>query len=118
MAQLEPATQENEQLGRAAPLAVMLGVLVFSSLLCLVAYLAFSLRARTHTHAATSAVVVRPEPEVSRVRMQLLKQPGAGQQLQAQQRRALQGYGWVDQKRGIVRIPIDVALDLELKEQH
>jgi hypothetical protein len=118
MAALPPASQENERIARGGPLGVMISVLVFSTLLCIVASLVLSARSRTRTHATASVAAVRPEPEVSGVRMQLLKQPGAGQQLKAQQQNALRSYGWVDKERGIVRIPIDVAMDLDLQEQH
>jgi hypothetical protein len=37
------------------------------------------------------------------------------QQLHAQENQALTTYGWVDQKSGVVRIPIDHAMELQLQ---
>jgi hypothetical protein len=37
------------------------------------------------------------------------------QQLHAQENQALTTYGWVDQKSGVVRIPIDRAMELQLQ---
>ena len=37
------------------------------------------------------------------------------QQLRAQEDQILSTYGWVDRKAGIVRIPIDRAIDLQLQ---
>lgn len=36
--------------------------------------------------------------------------------LQAREARAAKSFGWVDEPKGIVRLPIDVAMDLKLKE--
>jgi len=37
------------------------------------------------------------------------------QQLHAQEERTLSTYGWVDRKAGVVRIPIDRAMELQLE---
>ena len=37
------------------------------------------------------------------------------QQLHAQEERTLSTYGWVDKKAGVVRIPIDRAMELQLE---
>lgn len=37
-------------------------------------------------------------------------------QLRAQQEADLQSYGWIDRDKGIVRVPIDVAMDLVVRE--
>lgn len=42
--------------------------------------------------------------------------PGFGQLLDAQKHKALSTYGWVDRARGIVRVPIDQAMDLVVEE--
>ena len=38
------------------------------------------------------------------------------QKLQSDDRRALTAYGWVDRKNGVVRIPIDVAMEKLIAE--
>jgi hypothetical protein len=37
------------------------------------------------------------------------------QQLHAQEDRALSSYGWMDKRAGVVRIPIDRAMELQLQ---
>ncbi len=39
-----------------------------------------------------------------------------GQKLEAEQRRLLEQFGWVDQSQGIVRIPIDEAIRITAEE--
>ena len=39
------------------------------------------------------------------------------QELQAANEQSLGSYGWVDQKKGVVRIPIDVAMEKLIEER-
>jgi hypothetical protein len=43
-------------------------------------------------------------------------EPGALRQLRAKEREVLHHYGWVDKNSGVVRIPIDRAIELLAKE--
>ena len=70
------------------------------------------------THPATS---VRPNP-MSAGDAQIPPEPRIEehpsieiQQLHAQEKHTLSTYGWVDKKAGAVRIPIDLAIELQLK---
>jgi hypothetical protein len=55
---------------------------------------------------------------VSNIRTDLYEgRPGRGELDKARQRRALHQFSWVDRERGLVRIPIERAIDLELAEQ-
>jgi hypothetical protein len=47
-----------------------------------------------------------PEPRLQRTPVPDLKT------VRAEEDRILNGYGWVDPQRGVVRIPIDVAIDM------
>ncbi len=49
------------------------------------------------------------------VEQELFENTVTGPEWQRSQRRRLDGYGWVDRKAGIVHIPIDRAIDLELE---
>jgi len=46
------------------------------------------------------------------VEQQPFAQTRTGPEWKAEQRRRLDGYGWVDRKEGLVRIPVDRAMDL------
>lgn len=45
-------------------------------------------------------------------------EPGALRQLRAKERDVLHHYAWVDKNQGVVRIPIERAIDLLAKEPH
>lgn len=113
MSHLQPASQEADQIRAGLPLGITAWVLLFGVLLCVVAGLVLLARSHTLERAASVTTAPRPEPEVHNIRSELFRVQGAGDRLKADQRQALQHYGWVDRQRGIVRIPIDVAMDLE-----
>jgi hypothetical protein len=68
--------------------------------------------------AAAQGVPTLPEPaaEVSDVHAELFERPLAGELLKERQKQTLEQYGWVDRQRGVVRIPIDVAIELVAKD--
>jgi hypothetical protein len=117
MVHLQPASQEEERVNRAWTIGVLLCVLVVSCVLSFVARGLLQMRAHGLSHAATTASQARPEPSVGYIKQQTFRQRASGQDLKASQRKALQHFAWVDRERGIVSIPIDVAIDLELAEQ-
>ncbi|AKU90247.1 hypothetical protein [Vulgatibacter incomptus] len=47
---------------------------------------------------------------IVRVNQSLIHVERNGQRIEAEQRRILEEYGWIDRERGIVRIPIDDAI--------
>jgi hypothetical protein len=53
-----------------------------------------------------------PRHMVARVREDVFGEEGRGASLDAEARAELASYGWVDEARGIVRIPIARAIDL------
>jgi len=59
-------------------------------------------------------VAAKPEPadRVSDVHAELFRRPLAGELLKQQQQKVLGRYGWVDRTHGVVRVPIDVAMEL------
>jgi hypothetical protein len=60
------------------------------------------------TGIASSSV---PRP-IGTVETRLANNSRRGLDLVAEQKRTLESYGWIDRERGIVRIPIDRAIDL------
>jgi peptidoglycan/LPS O-acetylase OafA/YrhL len=53
-----------------------------------------------------------PRHLVARVRQDLFTERRPGETLIARQRRELESYGWADHGRGLVRIPIETAIEL------
>lgn len=108
--------QEEERIDRRWMYILWALLLPLLVVLAFVAKGCFSLAAR---NAEAQGVSRRPEQaaEVSHVSSELFRRPAAGERLKQQQRKTLEHYGWVDRQHGIVRVPIDVAMDLVLKEQ-
>jgi hypothetical protein len=116
MADLQPTSQESEHIGPALTLSVTIWVLIIGGGLSVIAGLLLSARSHTLEHAPSATAPARPDAEVSHVHSDLFSLPGAGESLKARQLQGLENYGWVDRSRGIVRIPIDVAIELESQE--
>lgn len=65
---------------------------------------------REYPLAQVGAPRQAPEPRLQEKPREDLKR------LRAEERRILQGYGWVDQQRGVVHIPIERAMELLLQQ--
>lgn len=115
MAQLQPMSQEAERVRPVATLSITGWLVMFGVLLCIVAALLLSARVRTLPRAQSAPEAVRPEPEISNVRSELFRGPGAAERLNASQRQKLEHFGWVDRERQLVHIPIELAMDLEAR---
>jgi hypothetical protein len=116
MPHLQPVNQENEQVNRRLTLGVMLWVIVFGVLLSGAARLLLSVRSDRLEHARAASAPQPIAAEVSAVHNRPFRAQAEGQERKAAQRHRLQSYGWVDREHGLVRIPIDVAIDLEVEE--
>jgi hypothetical protein len=57
-----------------------------------------------------------PRRSVQEVQQDVFVDRGFGQLLDAQKRRELSTYGWVDRDRRLVHIPVDQAMDLVVEE--
>jgi hypothetical protein len=92
---------------------------VLLPLIVLLALGAYGLDVLFGRKTAAQGVARRPEPaaEVSDVHAGLFRRPAAGELLHEQQRQTLARYGWVEKQRGVVRVPIDVAMSLVAKER-
>jgi hypothetical protein len=109
-------THEAERIARAPIVWVGIWAIAFSIVLGVVALILFHVRSNT-IEGNVSAGEPRPGQPVSSIRTNLFHyQPGDGTKDKARQRRELERFGWVDREQGIVRIPIDTAIDLELAE--
>ena len=99
----DKARRETPQVATRAVLLVALGSLGFvaASLLALRIYYAWSVQ----------SPIVRPPRAFPAPQLQT-DPDGDLRRLEAAQRRSLTGYAWVDRERGLVRIPIDRAMDL------
>ena len=117
MAELQPASQEAERIGSGITLGVTGWVLLFGAILSIAAWLMLGVRNHSlqRSETVSTSAAPRPEPEVSNVRSELFRGPAAGERLKAAQLDKLRHFGWVEQGQQVVRIPIDVAMDLEVQ---
>lgn len=53
----------------------------------------------------------------ARIDQELFLIPTESEQLQAEAQQRLQSYGWVDRTRGVIHVPIEVAIEAYLAEQ-
>jgi hypothetical protein len=94
-------------------LAVLAGLVVFSTLLCVVAWRILVVRER-QLHFQPFAPAA---PIESPIRSRLFDLPQPRLPLAEQQRESLEHYGWVDRSRGLVRIPVEREIDLMLEKR-
>lgn len=103
--------QEHDLLPPRLILYIMIGVIAFSVLLV---YVAWRLQVYKTLELRPSGRFPEEHIElpigVERIRFTLFDRPAAGIALHAEQRRALESYGWVDKERRIARIPIEEAM--------
>jgi hypothetical protein len=109
-------THEAERIARVTITLTALWVLLFSAALGVIAVVVFNTRSRFDAPAEGRALP-RPRAEVANVRTDLFGAVGEGEARKAAQRRRLSQFEWVDEQHGVIRVPIDVAMELELAEQ-
>jgi hypothetical protein len=96
-------------------LRIAAGTVVFSIVLCLVAYLILR-----HEEGGLRPSRFFPERQlgaphdVSAIREDLFEMPTPAATLKERQAQKLESYGWVDQQQHLVRIPVERAIDLVL----
>lgn len=96
-------------------LVALVATLVTIALGTLVAWAIEVAGPATHDLAAPAAPAA--PAEVSAMERTLFDEAAQGLDSHDQAERALATYGWVDRARGIVHIPIDVAIDLVISRQ-
>ena len=116
-AHVPQVTHEAERFSRVAISLIAICVVVFSTILAVVAVVLANARTRG-LETAVPERTAQPREVISNVRVDLFSTDGAGRALHAAQARRLSQYGWIDRQRGVVHVPIDVAMDLELAERH
>jgi hypothetical protein len=92
------------RLGRIAAVSV---VIVVASI-----YLAWRITRALTTHEAATFSHASPPPPLGTVERTLVDERARGMELRAAQRAELARFRWADRDAGIVRIPIDRAIDL------
>ena len=93
-------------------LGVLAGAVVFSTLLCVVAWWLLGVRERQlHFQSAVTP------PVESTLRSRLFDLPQPRPSLAEEQRQALDHYRWTDRARRLVGIPIDREVDLMLEKR-
>ncbi|NUO51779.1 MAG: hypothetical protein HOV80_23245 [Polyangiaceae bacterium] len=106
--------QQEDRLGRRGLFGVVIGVILATG--CAVgaaAWLGASWRASFGDEPYSGGAVIGPPREVDGTPMSLFSDPDPPEATTAEEQ--LTSYGWVDEERGIVHVPIDVAIDLYLE---
>jgi len=72
-----------------------------------------------HSQVRAGATTPIPAAEVrpSSLEQSLIEHAERGLELHADQKKRLAQYGWVDRRAGIVKIPIERAMELRLEEE-
>lgn len=111
-----PLRQEDDRIDRRWLVATLTSSAAFLLLLSVAAVLL--LAAFTRERPAAPSVAARPRQgsAVTDLHTGLFAEPAAGELLKRRQRAELAHYGWVDRERGIVRVPIEVAIDRVVAE--
>lgn len=103
--------QEDDRVPVARIAAMMVFVVLFSGALALAAYFDDHVREehlRAHRQRAAENRIGPPMSAPPRG----FTRTGEGRALNARKRRELDAYGWADRARGLVRIPIERAMEL------
>lgn len=116
-AQAQQVTHEAERIAGLTVALIALWVILFSALLCVVAVVLYNTRSESVPNPPLERQVMLGRDEVSNVRIDLIATSERGRKLKAEQRKRLSQFEWVDRSRGLVRVPVDVAMDLELSER-
>jgi hypothetical protein len=80
----------------------------------------FVLGVRRHGLDRAQHLADNPTPQsetIAGIHVDQFRPLGEADRVRARQHTALQQYAWTDRARGLVHIPIDVAIALELQEQ-
>lgn len=110
--------QEEDVLPPRLLVYVIMGLIVFTLVLVAIAFgILRSCEKSLRPDGIFSEMSLGPIVERSNVYEDLFGQVGNGQVLIRAQRRALTHYGWLDQEKRFVQVPIDVAIDLYIKSE-
>jgi hypothetical protein len=109
----EEVARQEDVLARPLLLRIGLATVMVGLALCVVAYLIMWGRERALRPSMHFPERDAPAPHaVSGVREELFELAHPAPDLKARQRASLSKYGWVDRSRGLVRIPIERAMDV------
>lgn len=91
----------------------------FGALLALLAWLFFSSAVRLQPPSVRPDAPPPPRAPVAiaRVRLTLIEDERPGLRGQRDRAERLERWGWVDRQRGIVHMPVEVAMELVLQEE-
>lgn len=111
--------EQQEDEIRAAPVLTVL-LVVIAVVVGSVAWVAIGLHgaARSRHPEGYTERNLYPPKEVNSMPMQVFRdKPGLGLQLRMKHEHAIDSYGWVNRKAGVVHIPIGKAMDLYLSRR-
>jgi hypothetical protein len=109
---------EPESLPHAMILRIGLATLMVGAALCFTTYLLMRARVRTVRPGFDFPERALPPPhEVATIRQELFQIANPGADLYDQQRALLDRFGWVDEKKRLIHVPIETAIDLVVRDQ-
>jgi hypothetical protein len=109
-------TYEEDRVPARLILRVLTGLVAVSVGLCIVAYLLVVMREeQLRPERRFPEKALGPPRRIAEVRAEPFDLPRPAPSLSERQRARISSYGWVDDQRGLVRIPVDAAIDLELR---
>jgi hypothetical protein len=110
--------QEEDVLPPRLLVYVILGVIAFSLVIVGIAYgILRSSERSLRPSGQFPETRLGPIVERSNVYEELFGQAGDGQMLARSARQELETYTWINQEKRIVRVPIEVAIDLYVKSE-
>jgi hypothetical protein len=112
----EEIFQEPDRVPRGLLLRVAGGTVAVGLSLCVIAYLLLRAREATLRPALLSATRLPAPHRVAGVRQEVFTITAPEPTPLEEQSRELERYGWVDRTRGLVRVPIEVGMELLLRE--
>ncbi len=113
----EEMHQEEDTLPAFFIVLALVGTLVIAVVLCLIAWgLLGSWEKEIRPDGRFPEMALGRPARVASMRQGLFGVQKTGERKIEAQRRLLDHYGWVDQKRGLIHVPIERAIELELAE--
>lgn len=105
--------REEEELPRGLIVRTLLATLMVGTALCFATYLLFRERLSVLRPSNRFPEQSLPAPrEIANVRQEVFQIPNPAPSARQEQTAELGRFSWVDRGRGLVRIPIETAMDL------
>jgi hypothetical protein len=106
--------QEPDRVATSSVIAVVIATVLVVVGAIMISGLLLSVEEARFDSAAPEHPAIAPR-EISGVDQTLIIEAQRGRVIFDRQRAELEEYRWIDREHGLIRVPIDVAMDLELE---